>query len=61
MSIAKYKVAQNTTENPRQTEYRLFAVVTKSLLASNGKERRDPEFLRPSTGIGVFGWRCRPT
>ena len=46
MSIAKYKVAQNTTENPRQTEYRLFAVVTKSLLASNGKERRDPEFFK---------------
>ena len=46
MSIAKYTVAQNTTENPRQTEYRLFAVVTKSLLASNAKERRDPEFFK---------------
>jgi flagellar protein FlaF len=33
MSVKKYKAAQASTENPRQTEYRLFAEVTKALMA----------------------------
>ena len=32
MSLHSYTVAQNTTENPRQTEYRLFAQVTRALM-----------------------------
>lgn len=32
MSINKYKAAQNSTGNPRQTEYRLLADVTKALM-----------------------------
>ena len=33
MSVKKYKATQASTENPRQTEYRLFAEVTKALMA----------------------------
>ncbi|HYM32821.1 MAG TPA: flagellar biosynthesis regulator FlaF [Candidatus Cybelea sp.] len=32
MTLAKYKAAQSTTEDPRNTEYRLFAQVTRSLM-----------------------------
>ena len=32
MSLQSYRTAQNQTENPRQTEYRLFALVTKALM-----------------------------
>jgi flagellar biosynthesis activator protein FlaF len=32
MSLAKYKVAQAATEHPRNTEYRLFAQVTRALM-----------------------------
>ena len=32
MSLQNYEIAQNTTEEPRKTEYRLFAQVTKSLM-----------------------------
>ncbi|MFP6746514.1 MAG: flagellar biosynthesis regulator FlaF [Alphaproteobacteria bacterium] len=32
MLLHSYTVAQNTTENSRQTEYRLFAQVTRSLM-----------------------------
>ncbi len=34
MSLHSYQVAQNTTETPRQTEYRLFAQVTRALMES---------------------------
>ena len=40
MSLHSYTVAQNTTENPRQTEYRLFAQVTRSLLESKGEDSK---------------------
>jgi flagellar protein FlaF len=33
-----YQSIQNTTETPRQTEYRLFAQVTRSLIQSEGKD-----------------------
>ncbi len=32
MSLHSYVTAQNATEEPRQTEYRLFAQVTRSLM-----------------------------
>ena len=32
MSLRSYEIAQNTTEEPRRTEYRLFAQVTKALM-----------------------------
>ena len=34
MSVKKYKETQASTENSRQTEYRLFAEVTKALMAA---------------------------
>ena len=39
MSIDKYKAAQVSTENPRQTEYRLFADVTKALISQKDNEK----------------------
>jgi flagellar protein FlaF len=39
MSLQNYQIAQNTTEDPRRTEYRLFAQVTKALMdAISGSE-----------------------
>jgi len=32
MSLQNYQITQNTTEDPRRTEYRLFAQVTKALM-----------------------------
>lgn len=32
MSLQSYKTAQNLTGEPRQTEYRIFALVTKALM-----------------------------
>ncbi len=32
MSLQSYKTAQNLTGQPRQTEYRIFALVTKALM-----------------------------
>jgi flagellar protein FlaF len=32
MSLQSYQKIQNATEEPRKTEYRLFALVTKSLM-----------------------------
>ena len=40
MSLHSYTVAQNATENPRQTEYRLFAQVTRSLLECKGEDSK---------------------
>jgi flagellar protein FlaF len=44
MSIDKYKAAQSNVEAPRQTEYRLFADVTKALLGVKGQERHSNVF-----------------
>ena len=44
MSVQKYKSAQSSTENPRQTEYRLFADITRALMACRGKEQHDASF-----------------
>ena len=50
MSINKYKAAQASTENPRQTEYRLFAEVTKALMAvrdaASTRGLKSPEFYK---------------
>lgn len=46
MSVSKYKTAQATTENPRQTEYRLFADVTKALMSHADKQRIDPDCIK---------------
>ena len=46
MSVNKYRNAQATTENPRQTEYRLFAEVTKSLIANQDKNAVDPDCIK---------------
>jgi flagellar biosynthesis activator protein FlaF len=37
MSLAKYKSVQDATEHPRSTEYRLFAQVTRALMAIGDK------------------------
>ena len=41
MTIAAYAVAQGATETPRQTEYRLFAKVTKALIDAEQGSRSD--------------------
>lgn len=50
MSVNKYRAAQASTENPRQTEYRLFAEVTKALMAireaTKAKGLKSPEFYK---------------
>lgn len=46
MSISKYKAVQAQTENPRQTEYRLFAEVTKAMIAVKDQGLREAEFYK---------------
>ena len=48
MSINKYRATQNSTENPRQTEYRLFADVTKALISikDNNSKYKGPDFFK---------------
>ncbi len=51
MSLQSYEAAQNQTEAPRQTEYRLLALVTRELMSaqeSGGKDR-----------IGAVDWNRR--
>jgi len=51
MSIDKYRQAQQTTENPRDVEYRLFARVTNALMTN-----QDPK----TTGfIQAIDWNRR--
>ncbi len=45
MSYTKYKTAQASTETPRQTEYRVFAEVTRSLRDCQAQERVDASFF----------------
>lgn len=42
MSLHSYTVAQNTTESPRQTEYRLFAQVTRALMDCQKDDAKSP-------------------
>ena len=56
MSINKYKAAQNSTGNPRQTEYRLLADVTKALMGLTeevDKPHKGPDFFK------VLDWNRR--
>ncbi|MBT3701131.1 MAG: flagellar biosynthesis regulator FlaF [Alphaproteobacteria bacterium] len=46
MSLQSYQTAQRTTESPRDTEYRLFALVTRDLMAAGAKETIDPDFYK---------------
>lgn len=41
MSLQAYQKAQRSTENPRETEYRLFAQVTQSLIEANKTGRNN--------------------
>ncbi len=36
MSVQAYQMTQSSTEDPRQTEYRLFAKVTRALIEAEG-------------------------
>ena len=45
MSVHKYKSAQSTTETPRQTEYRLFAEITRALIGAKDNDRLDSSFF----------------
>lgn len=45
MSIEKYTSAQVTTETPRQSEYRLFADVTRELIAQRTSGRPETAFF----------------
>lgn len=51
MSLRTYEAVQNQTEAPRQTEYRLFALVTKELIAANQGGAKDR--------IGAVDWNRR--
>lgn len=51
MSLRTYEAVQNQTEAPRQTEYRLFALVTKELIAANQGGAMDR--------IGAVDWNRR--
>jgi flagellar biosynthesis activator protein FlaF len=42
MSLHSYEVAQNTTESSRQTEYRLFAQVTRALMECQKEDGKSP-------------------
>ena len=45
MSITKYKSALSVTEEPRQTEYRLFAQVTRALMDVQAKKLTGKKFI----------------
>jgi flagellar biosynthesis activator protein FlaF len=45
MSINSYKSAISATENPRQTEYRLFALVTKALMDAKEAGGKGKKFI----------------
>ena len=41
MSLGAYQKTQKITENPRETEYRLFGQVTHALIGVRGVDRND--------------------
>ena len=45
MSLEAYSRARNVSENPRDTEYRLFAQVTRSLIDVEEAGARDKAFF----------------
>ena len=58
MSVNKYKATQASTENPRQTEYRLFAEVTKALMAVS-EVAVVSKGLRPKEFYKAVDWNRR--
>lgn len=46
MSLKAYQKTQATTEDPRDTEYRLFASVTRALLDSTGEPRGSAKLVQ---------------
>lgn len=46
MSLQAYQRTQRTTESPRDTEYRLFGLVTGSLIDASSAARTDPKLIR---------------
>ncbi len=45
MSLQAYSKARGVAENPRDTEYRLFAEITRRMMAATDKPRHAPEFI----------------
>lgn len=45
MSLEAYRRAQSISESPRDTEYRLFAEVTRALMEAGEREARDQKFF----------------
>jgi flagellar protein FlaF len=46
MSLKAYQKVQTTAENPRETEYRLFGEVTRSLVVASESGKRDEAFYK---------------
>jgi flagellar protein FlaF len=45
MSLQAYQRTQKTTENPRDTEYRLFGQVTRALIDARDASRQDKRLI----------------
>ena len=45
MSLGAYQKVQQTTESPRDSEYRLFGKVTSALIEAQGAERLDSKLI----------------
>lgn len=46
MSLQAYQTTQARSENPRESEYRLFGLVTGALIDARDAERTDPKLIR---------------
>lgn len=53
MSLKAYQKAQTSAETPRQTEYRLFAEVTRALLRAKDMPVKNGEY------VGALDWNRR--
>ena len=54
MSLQAYEKTQRSAEQPRDTEYRLFAQVTQSLIEANKAARADVK-----TRVNALDWNRR--
>lgn len=54
MSLRAYQKTQRSTEQPRETEYRLFAQVTQALIEANGQGRSNVTVL-----VDALDWNRR--
>jgi flagellar protein FlaF len=55
MSLQAYQKAQRSAENPRETEYRLFAQVTQALIAADKGDRKK----NPASFVDALDWNRR--